>query len=74
MTLGADPTIFALKNLTISGTIVGSMYDTARALDFARRGVMQPIHTVFPIDRLPEAVEKLRRGEIAGRAVVDFNA
>jgi len=27
----------------------------------------------FSIAQLPEAVEKLRRGEVAGRCVVDFN-
>lgn len=72
--LGTDPSFFCLKNLTVKGTLVGNMKDTARALDFAKRGLLKPIYTVFPIDRLPEAVEKLRRGEIAGRAVVDFNA
>ena len=72
--MGADPSVFAMKNFTISGTLVGNMKDTARALDFAKRGLLKPIHTVFPIDKLPEAVEKLRKGEIAGRAVIDFNA
>ena len=69
-----DPSFFVFKNFTMSGTLVGNMQDTARALDFARRGLLKPIYTVYPIDKLPEAVEKLRRGEIAGRAVVDFNA
>jgi len=50
------------------------MKDTAQALDFAKRGLLKPIYTVYPIDKLPEAVEKLKKGEIAGRAVVDFNA
>ncbi|KAI9871323.1 MAG: hypothetical protein M1830_002723 [Pleopsidium flavum] len=73
-TIGTDPSFFAFKNLTVSGTLVGSMKDTARALDYAKRGLLKPIYTVYPIDKLPEAVEKLRKGEIAGRAVVDFNA
>lgn len=73
-TIGTDPSFFAFKNFTISGTLVGSMKDTARALDYAKRGLLKPIYTVYPIDKLPEAVEKLKRGEIAGRAVVDFNA
>jgi D-arabinose 1-dehydrogenase-like Zn-dependent alcohol dehydrogenase len=49
------------------------MNDIARSLDLARRGLLKPIYTVYGIDQLPEAVEKLARGEIAGRAVVDFN-
>ncbi|KAL4890638.1 chaperonin 10-like protein [Aspergillus ambiguus] len=71
--LGEDPFRFIVRNLCIKGTMVGSREDTARALDFARRGQLQQICEVYPIDRLPEAVEKLRRGEVAGRIVVDFN-
>jgi D-arabinose 1-dehydrogenase-like Zn-dependent alcohol dehydrogenase len=49
------------------------MMDISRSLEFAQRGLLKPVYTVYGIDELPEAVEKLRRGEIAGRAVVDFN-
>jgi D-arabinose 1-dehydrogenase-like Zn-dependent alcohol dehydrogenase len=41
--------------------------------DFAKRGLLKPIYTVYPLSKFDEAVQKLRRGEIAGRAVVDFN-
>lgn len=71
--LGADPCDFCFKNLTIRGTLVGSRRDTAAALDFARRGMLKQISEVYPINRLPEAVEKLRRGQVAGRIVVNFN-
>lgn len=71
--LGADPCDFCFKNLTIKGTLVGSRRDTAAALDFARRGMLKQISEIYPINRLPEAVEKLRRGEVAGRIVVNFN-
>ncbi|KAF9890491.1 hypothetical protein FE257_005896 [Aspergillus nanangensis] len=71
--LGEDPFRFIVRNLTIKGTMVGSREDTAAALDFARRGKLQQICEVVPIDRLPEAVQRLRRGEVAGRIVVDFN-
>ncbi|OQU99901.1 hypothetical protein CLAIMM_05473 [Cladophialophora immunda] len=73
VTLGADPFFFAARNFEIKGTMVGSMNDTNRALDFARRGLLKPIYEKFSIDRLPEAVEKLRNGKVAGRCVVDFN-
>ena len=74
MTIGSDPSFFIHRNLTIKGTLVGNMGDCNGALEFAKRGLLKPIYTVFPIDKLPEAVEKVRRGEMAGRAVVDFNA
>lgn len=73
MTVGDDPDRFIFHNLTVKGTLVGSRRDAAAALDFARRGILKPIAEVYPIDRLPEAVEKLKKGQVAGRIVVDFN-
>ncbi|KAL2841865.1 glycosyl hydrolase family 76-domain-containing protein [Aspergillus pseudoustus] len=73
MTIPVDPNLLLFKNTRIQGTLVGSRHDTAKALDFARRGKLQQICEVYPIDRLPEAVDKLRRGQVAGRIVVNFN-
>ena len=36
-TIGADPAWFIFKNLHVIGTMVGSMKDTDKALDFAAR-------------------------------------
>jgi len=71
--LGADPSQYVLQNLTISGTVVGSMMDTEKALDLARRGKLRPIYEKWPIDKLVEALDKLKRGQVAGRCIVDFN-
>ncbi|KAJ5885488.1 hypothetical protein N7495_009998 [Penicillium taxi] len=71
--LGADPGQFVFKNLTIKGTMAGSRLDTAAVLDFARRGMLQQISEVYPINRLPEAVDRLREAQVAGRIVVNFN-
>ncbi|KAH6694785.1 chaperonin 10-like protein [Leptodontidium sp. 2 PMI_412] len=73
MTFGVDPIRYVFKNFTIMGTLVGSMNDTHHALDFANRGMLKPIYEIFPLSSLPEAVEKLRKGQVAGRCVVDFN-
>lgn len=73
MTVGDDPDRFIFQNLTVKGTLVGSRRDAAAALDFARRGILKQIAEVYPISRLPEAVEKLKKGQVAGRIVVDFN-
>lgn len=73
MTIPVDPNLLLFKNTRIQGTLVGSRHDTTRALDFARRGKLRQICEVYPIDRLPEAVDKLRKGLVAGRIVVDFN-
>ena len=71
--IGDDPNRFIFKNLTVKGTLVGSRSDAAAALDFARRGILKQISEVYDVNRLPEAVEKLKKGQVAGRIVVDFN-
>lgn len=73
MSLGTDPCEFIFKNLSIKGTLVGSRSDTAAALDFAKRGMLRQISEIYPINRLPEGIEKLRKGLVAGRIVVNFN-
>jgi propanol-preferring alcohol dehydrogenase len=52
---------------------VSSIKDVDKTLDFAKRGLLKPIYTVYPLSQFNDAVQKLRRGEIAGRAVIDFN-
>jgi propanol-preferring alcohol dehydrogenase len=72
--LELDPSWCIGRNRKVSGTLVGTMQDVGIALDYARRGLLKNIAEVYPIDKLPDAVEKLRKGLVAGRMVVDFNA
>lgn len=71
--IDVDPGQMCFRKQSITGTLVSSMADVDKTLDFARRGLLKPIYTVYPLSKFNEAVQKLRRGEIAGRAVVDFN-
>jgi D-arabinose 1-dehydrogenase-like Zn-dependent alcohol dehydrogenase len=71
--IDVDPNHIVFKNQTVTGTLVANMADVDKTLDFAKRGLLKPIYTVYPLSQFNEAVQKLRRGEIAGRAVVDFN-
>ena len=71
--LGTDPNQFAFQNLTVKGTLVAGLADIAKTLDYAKRGKLKQIYTVYPIAKLPDAVEKIRKGNVAGRIVVDFN-
>lgn len=73
VTLGADPNFLSFKNLHIIGTLVGTMDDTAKALDYARRGLLKGVAEVRGLSRFDESVQALRRGEVAGRIVIDFN-
>ncbi|KAK5019257.1 chaperonin 10-like protein [Cryomyces antarcticus] len=72
-TIGADPSHFAFKNLHVIGTLVGTMRDTQAALEYARRGLLKQICEVRPMSAMPESIQQLRRGEVAGRIVIDFN-
>jgi alcohol dehydrogenase, propanol-preferring len=73
MILGSKPNQFIIQNLSIKGTLVGTQAHTLKALDYAKRGLLKQIAEVLPIDQLPEAVARLRAGNVAGRMVVDFN-
>jgi D-arabinose 1-dehydrogenase-like Zn-dependent alcohol dehydrogenase len=72
--IDVDPTQMVFKKQCVQGTLVSSMADVDKTLHFAHRGLLKPIYTVYPLSKFNEAVQKLKRGEIAGRAVVDFNS
>jgi len=71
--IDVDPGQMCFKKQGVQGTLVSSMGDVDKTLDFAKRGLLKPIYTVYPLSQFNDAVQKLRRGEIAGRAVIDFN-
>jgi len=71
--IGADPCLFSFKNLRIMGSLVGTMQDTEAALCYAQRGLLKQICEVRGLSQMPESVQQLRRGEIPGRIVIDFN-
>ena len=61
------------KNWQIKGTLVASMRDVDETLEFAKRGKLRLKPEVVGMSKMNEAVQRLRRGEVAGRMVVDFN-
>jgi D-arabinose 1-dehydrogenase-like Zn-dependent alcohol dehydrogenase len=71
--MDVDPGQMCFRKQSVTGTLVSSMADVDKTLDFAKRGLLKPIYTVYPLSQFNEVVQKLRRGEIAGRAVIDFN-
>lgn len=73
ITIGADPSLLAFKNMRIIGTLVGTMQDTAATLGYAKRGLLKSVCEVRGMSAMPESVQQLRRGEVVGRIVIDFN-
>lgn len=55
ITLGTDPNVFSFRNLHIVGTLVGTMQDTAAALDYARRGLLKGVAEVRGVSRFDES-------------------
>lgn len=49
------------------------MEDTRKSLEYAQRGLLKQICEVRGLSQMPESVQQLRRGEVAGRVVIDFN-
>ncbi|KAF2465764.1 alcohol dehydrogenase 1 [Lindgomyces ingoldianus] len=71
--IDVDPNQMVFRKWSVQGTLVSNMRDVDKTLDFAKRGLLKPIYTVYGMSQFDEAVQKLRKGEVAGRAVVDFN-
>lgn len=72
-TISADPSLVAFRGIKIMGSLVGTMQDTAKSLEYAQRGLLKSICEVRGLSQMPESVQQLRRGEVAGRVVIDFN-
>lgn len=71
--VGAPPGTYAVRKLKITGSLVGTMQDTAACLEYAQRGLLKQICEVRGMSAFPESVQQLKRGEVAGRIVIDFN-
>ncbi|OOF95365.1 hypothetical protein ASPCADRAFT_147576 [Aspergillus carbonarius ITEM 5010] len=71
---GAPPLLMALKKLNVVGSIVGSLKDVDEALDFTARGIVHPVLTKGKLDDLDSWVEKMVKGQLAGRVVLQVTA
>jgi alcohol dehydrogenase, propanol-preferring len=61
-----------LKGLTIRGSIVGTRQDMAEALDFYARGLIHPTVESAALDDINGVFERMERGQIDGRIVIDY--
>lgn len=60
-----------VRMITIKGSYVGNRIDTQEAIDFFARGLISAPYKVAKLSELPQIYEKMGRGEIAGRYVLD---
>jgi len=59
------------KMITIKGSYVGNRQDTAEAIEFFRRGVIQAPFKVMGLSQLNEVFKLMSEGKIVGRIVLD---
>ncbi|PYI31956.1 GroES-like protein [Aspergillus indologenus CBS 114.80] len=67
---GAPPMLLSLKRLNIVGTLTGTLKDVEEALDFTARDVVHPVLVKGKLEDLNSWVEKMKKGQLAGRAVL----
>ncbi|KAI5460476.1 chaperonin 10-like protein [Mariannaea sp. PMI_226] len=70
---GCPPMTMALRRLNIVGSVVGSLKDVEEALDFTARGLVHPILQKGKLSELNEYVDKLVKGQVAGRVVLQVS-
>lgn len=58
MTLGVEPAQFAFRKLRITGSLVGTMQDTAACLEYAQRGLLKSICEVRGMSQFAESVQQ----------------
>jgi D-arabinose 1-dehydrogenase-like Zn-dependent alcohol dehydrogenase len=69
--LSLNPQVFALRELSLAGSLVGSKGELADLVELAGSGRLRSIVTrKFALDQINPALDELRRGEIAGRAFI----
>uniref|UniRef100_L2FLK0 alcohol dehydrogenase n=1 Tax=Colletotrichum fructicola (strain Nara gc5) TaxID=1213859 RepID=L2FLK0_COLFN len=60
-----------IRMINIKGSYVGNRKDTAEALDFFQRGLINAPYKVVGLSQLNDVYEMMKKGAIAGRYVVD---
>ena len=63
-----------LKGITVRGSIVGTRLDLHEALDFAARGGVRATVATEPLENINGVFDRMRRGEIDGRVVLDLRS
>ena len=57
--------------IQIRGSYVGNRIDTAEAIDFFKRGLIDAPFKVGKLSELPKIYEMMEKGQITGRYVLD---
>ena len=69
-TVGGRPAFMAFEEKTIRGTLIGSTADMEEVVRVCSGGGVEVVTESFPLERANEALARLKRSEIRGRAVL----
>lgn len=61
-----------LKRITVRGSIVGTRQDLEEALEMAANGIVAPEYTSDKLENINDILDRLEKGEISGRVVLDL--
>ena len=61
-----------LKGITIRGSFLGTRHDLEEVFRLAASGAVRPHIEKHALDEAPSLLEKMHRGELVGRAVIEF--
>jgi propanol-preferring alcohol dehydrogenase len=61
-----------LKGITVRGSIVGTRLDLQEALDFAALGKVRATVQTDRLEHINDVFARMRKGDIEGRVVLDF--
>jgi propanol-preferring alcohol dehydrogenase len=62
-----------LNGTTIRGSIVGTRLDLKESIEFASAGKVKAIVRAEPLDNINDIFDRMRKGQIEGRIVVDYH-
>lgn len=68
----AHPQMLAAKELSIRGIAVGDRKDAIECLDMAARGIVKMHYTVEKMENLKDVFQKMEKGQLLGRVVLDL--
>ena len=62
-----------LNGITIRGSIVGTRLDLQESLNMAAAGKVKATVTAEPLENINDIFERMRKGQIEGRIVIDYS-
>lgn len=69
----AVPAVLLVNEKKIVGSAVGNRKDAIETMQLAARGIVKTRFTVEPMSKLTEVFERMHKGEIQGRVVLDLS-